>query len=89
MAADKEQILIVDDAPDTREVLQRNLQSEGYRVFTASDVPNAITILTSNTASSAFCSTLLRSSLIPFKSSCVSFVFSSSVIAVSFLFVSF
>jgi DNA-binding NtrC family response regulator len=45
MAADREQILIVDDAPDTREVLQRNLQSEGYRVFTASDVPNAIRIL--------------------------------------------
>lgn len=44
-ADDKEQILIVDDAQDTVEVLQRNLQSEGYRVFTAPDVPTAIGIL--------------------------------------------
>ena len=42
---DKEQILIVDDAPDTVEVLRRTLQSEGYRVFTASDVPRAIDVL--------------------------------------------
>jgi DNA-binding NtrC family response regulator len=44
-ADEKEQILIVDDAQDTVEVLQRNLQSEGYRVFTAPDVPTAIGIL--------------------------------------------
>lgn len=43
--AAKEQILLVDDAPDTLEVLQRNLESEGYRVFTAADVPSAIRTL--------------------------------------------
>jgi DNA-binding NtrC family response regulator len=42
---DKEQILIVDDAQDTVEVLRRTLQSEGYRVLAASDVPRAIDIL--------------------------------------------
>jgi DNA-binding NtrC family response regulator len=41
-AATKEHILIVDDAPDTLEVLQRNLESEGYRVFTAPDVQTAL-----------------------------------------------
>jgi two-component system response regulator HydG len=41
----KEQILIVDDAPNTLEILQRNLQAEGYRVYTASDVPAAIQLL--------------------------------------------
>jgi DNA-binding NtrC family response regulator len=42
---DKEQILIVDDAPDTVEVLRRTLQAERYQVFTAPDVPTAIRIL--------------------------------------------
>ncbi|HWR37486.1 MAG TPA: sigma-54 dependent transcriptional regulator [Clostridia bacterium] len=42
---EKEQILIVDDSPNTLEVLQRQLQAEGYRVFTAPDVPSAIAIL--------------------------------------------
>ncbi len=42
-------ILIVDDAPDTLEVLQRNLTAHGYRVFTAIGVPEAIGIL-ENTA---------------------------------------
>ncbi len=42
---EKEQILIVDDAADTREVLQRNLQAEGYCVFTAEDVPGAVHLL--------------------------------------------
>ncbi len=41
----KESILVVDDAPNTLEILQRNLQSEGYRVLTASDVASAIQIL--------------------------------------------
>lgn len=41
----KENILVVDDSPNTLEVLQRNLQSQGYRVFTAPDVANAVRIL--------------------------------------------
>ncbi len=43
--SEKEKILVVDDSPNTLEVLQRNLQAEGYRVFTASDVASAISIL--------------------------------------------
>lgn len=43
--AAKEQILLVDDAPDTLEVLQRNLEAAGYCVFTAGDVPAAIRTL--------------------------------------------
>ena len=42
---EKERILLVDDAPATLEVLQRNLSSEGYQVFTAPGVPEAIKIL--------------------------------------------
>jgi DNA-binding NtrC family response regulator len=41
----KEKILIVDDAPDTLEVLQRNLSSRGYQVFTAPGVSEAIQVL--------------------------------------------
>ena len=41
----KECILIVDDAPDTLEVLQRNLTSKGYQVFTAPGVLEAIRLL--------------------------------------------
>ncbi|MCX6830185.1 MAG: sigma-54 dependent transcriptional regulator [candidate division Zixibacteria bacterium] len=43
----KERILVVDDAPDTLEVLQRNLSSQGYTVYTASGVADAIKILES------------------------------------------
>ena len=32
---EQETILVVDDAPATLEVLERNLQARGYRVFTA------------------------------------------------------
>ena len=46
-SADGERILVVDDSKDTLEVLQRNLTSEGYQVFTAPGVPEAITILES------------------------------------------
>ena len=41
----KERILIVDDAPDTLEVLQRNLASQGYEVFAATGAAEAIRIL--------------------------------------------
>jgi len=41
----KERILVVDDAPDTLEVLQRNLASQGYEVFAATGAPEAIRIL--------------------------------------------
>ena len=40
-------ILVVDDAPDTLEILGRNLGAEGYRVFTAPGVPDALSILDS------------------------------------------
>ncbi len=51
--------------------------------------PTSIPVLTSNAASSAFCSTFLRSSLMAFRSSCESFVFSSAVISRNVAFVSF
>jgi len=46
-AKKKEQLLAVDDAPDTLELLQRNLSYEGYKVFTAPNVSEAIKILDS------------------------------------------
>jgi len=45
MNKEQTSILIVDDAPDTLEILQRNLASEGYRVFTAGSVTEAIQFL--------------------------------------------
>lgn len=41
----KERILIVDDSGTTLEVLQRNLTAEGYQVFTAPGVAEAVEIL--------------------------------------------
>ena len=41
----KEHILVVDDAPDTLEVLQRNLASKGYQVFAAPGVDEAIRLM--------------------------------------------
>src|SRR5512144_1791089 len=41
----KERLLVVDDAPDTREVVQRNLAAHGYEVFTAGNVAEAKTFL--------------------------------------------
>ena len=41
----KEHILVVDDSLDTLELLQRNLESKGYQVFTA---PGAIEALLLN-----------------------------------------
>jgi DNA-binding NtrC family response regulator len=43
--AHQERILAVDDSADTLEVLQRNLRSKGYQVFTAPGVEDAIRIL--------------------------------------------
>lgn len=41
-------ILIVDDAADTREVIQRNLSAAGYRVLAASGAEDALAILERN-----------------------------------------
>jgi DNA-binding NtrC family response regulator len=41
----KEKILVVDDAPDTLEVLQRNLTTRGYQVFIAPGVADALRVL--------------------------------------------
>ena len=38
---DKARILLVDDSPDTLEILQRNLAAQGYQVSTASSVSEA------------------------------------------------
>jgi DNA-binding NtrC family response regulator len=46
-AVKKDSILVVDDAPDTREVLQRNLAAQEYQVFTSPDAADAIKILNS------------------------------------------
>ena len=45
MSAAKERILIVDDSVSTLEVLQRNLATVGYQIFTATSVTGAIKIL--------------------------------------------
>jgi len=42
--SEKASILVVDDVPNTVEVLQRNLAAAGYTVFTATGVPEAIRI---------------------------------------------
>ncbi|OGB94966.1 MAG: sigma-54-dependent Fis family transcriptional regulator [candidate division NC10 bacterium RBG_16_65_8] len=41
----RESILVVDDAPETLEVLRRNLESEGHRVFAAPGVAEALAVL--------------------------------------------
>jgi len=41
----KERILVVDDVINTLEILQRNLQSQNYQVFTAPGAPEAIELL--------------------------------------------
>ena len=43
--SEKERILVVDDSPDTLVMLERNLRSEGYEVFTAPGVAEAIRFL--------------------------------------------
>jgi two-component system response regulator HydG len=48
-AADKKRILVVDDAPDTLELIERNLLANGYRVFTAPGAMQAIDVLNKTT----------------------------------------
>jgi len=43
MSAAKHKILIVDDEPDIRELIEYNLKKEGYQVFTASNGQEAVT----------------------------------------------
>lgn len=38
-------ILVIDDSPDTLEIIQRNLSSRGYRVLTADNAPKGISLL--------------------------------------------
>jgi two-component system response regulator HydG len=45
--SEKKRILVVDDAPTTLEILQRNLTTQGYLVFTAPGVEEAIKVLDS------------------------------------------
>lgn len=45
--SEKESILVVDDSEATLEVIQRNLSGEGYRVFTAVNVGDAINLIES------------------------------------------
>ncbi len=47
MSEERERILVVDDSADAREVLRRNLTSEGYEVVTAAGVAEAAEILDS------------------------------------------
>jgi hypothetical protein len=44
-ASDETEILIVEDDRDTRELLQRTLEREGWKVYTASDGVDAIDYL--------------------------------------------
>ncbi len=46
-SSEKRSILVVDDAPNTLELLERNLTSQGYTVFTAPGVPEALAVLRS------------------------------------------
>ncbi|MCK5034213.1 MAG: sigma-54-dependent Fis family transcriptional regulator, partial [Calditrichia bacterium] len=48
MNNDNEKILVVDDSVETVEVLKRNLQEEGYVVFSAYNVIDAIKVLESS-----------------------------------------
>jgi two-component system, NtrC family, response regulator HydG len=44
-AASRARILVVDDSPDTLELIQRNLASQGYVVHTASSAADALALL--------------------------------------------
>ena len=45
--AQNNNILVVDDAPTALDIFQRNLESKGYHVFTASNVSDAVKVLES------------------------------------------
>ncbi len=45
MVPEQSRILVVEDAPDTLELIQRNLTAAGYQVFTAPGAPEAIRLL--------------------------------------------
>jgi DNA-binding NtrC family response regulator len=47
ISENKYQILVVDDSPETVEIIQRNLEAVGYSVFTAPCVSDAVDILDS------------------------------------------
>lgn len=40
-------VLVVDDSPESVELIRRNLQSKGYQIYTANNVQSAIKLLTS------------------------------------------
>jgi len=44
----KERILVVDDSPQTLELIRRNLESAGYQVYTANGVTEAIRTFEAN-----------------------------------------
>jgi len=46
-SAGKERILVVDDSPDTLEVVKRNLEAKGYKVLTSQGAVEAIKIIES------------------------------------------
>ena len=43
--AERQKVLIVDDEPDIREILNLLLSSNGYKVFSSADGENAIRVL--------------------------------------------
>ncbi len=45
LGSPKERLLIVDDVPDTLEVLERNLTRQGFQVYTATSVAQAVRLL--------------------------------------------
>ena len=38
-------VLVVDDSPESVELIKRNLQSKGYQIYTASNVQSGIKVL--------------------------------------------
>lgn len=40
-------ILVVDDSPETVELIKRNLETRGYEIYSASNVQSAVNILNS------------------------------------------
>ena len=41
----KAKILVVDDSPETIELIKRNLESEGYQIYSANNVQSALKLL--------------------------------------------